>query len=157
MEHLKVNKSYIAELEDIDYRMMDCKIKERNGDITKAIEFQFKQLDCSRVLSNGMRNIQTIDVAYKIEMGVVLKMIEKLDDNQKDEYISKLNALHENNLIFEKDNPPIDYKSKTKIRKTSSKHVKQTEFAFSKEVKAEQKLNKKLKQYANLNFKIKIK
>ena len=157
MEHLKVSKSYIAQLTDMDYRMIDCKIKEADYDIAKAIDFQFKQLDCSRVLSNGMRNIQTIGVDYQIEMATTLEMINKLDEKERDEYIAKLNDLHEANLSFEEDNPPIDYKTKTRKVATRKPRVKQTEFGFSKEVKAEQSLNKKLKEYANLNFKIKIK
>ena len=161
MEHLEIHKKYIDELENIDYRMIDCRFKENDYDYDKLMAYQFKQLDCSRVLSNGMRNIQTIDVAYRVEMAMTIAIIDRLDDSKKDEYIAKLNELHFYNLTFEINNPPIDYSTKVKSKKTSSskstRKSKQEEFAFSKQVKAEQSLNRKLKEYASLNFKIKIK
>lgn len=159
MEHIEVHSKYIDSLEEIDYRMINCRIKENDNDLEKVLSFQFKQLDCSRVLSNGMRNIQTIDVAYRMEMAMTIEIINKLDDSKKDEYIAKLNNLHLNNLTFEINNPPVDYASKAKTKKTakSTRKIKQGEFKFSKEVKAEQSLNRKLKEYAGLNFKIKIK
>lgn len=82
------------------------------------------RLDCSRIKDN-MRMMQTIGTPYKYETTRTLIGIDYalqqgwIDENKKDEYISKLVALHKRNLKYEEDNPPIVYDKKKGLKKTT--------------------------------------
>ena len=82
------------------------------------------RLDCSRIKDN-MRMMQTIGTPYKYEATRTLIGIDYalqqgwIDENKKDEYVSKLVALHKRNLKYEEDNPPIIYDKKKGLKKTT--------------------------------------
>ena len=82
------------------------------------------RLDCSRIKDN-MRMMQTIGTPYKYEATRTLIGIDYalqqgwIDENKKDEYVSKLVALHKRNLKYEEDNPPIVYDKKKGLNKTT--------------------------------------
>lgn len=82
------------------------------------------RLDCSRII-NDMRMMQTIGTPYQYEVGRTLYGIDYaleqgwIDENKRDEYISKLVALHKSNLKYEGDNPPIIYDKKKGVKKTT--------------------------------------
>lgn len=82
------------------------------------------RLDCSRIV-NDMRLMQTIGIPYKYEITRTLIGIDYalqqgwIDENKKDEYVSKLVALHKRNLKYEEDNPPIIYDKKKGLKKTT--------------------------------------
>lgn len=82
------------------------------------------RLDCSRI-ANDMRIMQTIGTPYKYEVTRTLIGIDYalqqgwIDENKKDEYISKLVALHKRNLKYEVDNPPIIYEKKKSVKKAT--------------------------------------
>lgn len=82
------------------------------------------RLDCSRI-KDDMRMMQTIGTPYKYEITRTLIGIDYalqqgwIDENKKDEYISKLVALHKRNLKYEEDNPPIIYDKKKGLKKTT--------------------------------------
>lgn len=82
------------------------------------------RLDCSRIV-NDMRIMQTIGIPYKYEVTRTLIGIDYalqqgwIDENKKDEYVSKLVALHKRNLKYEVDNPPIIYEKKKDVKKTT--------------------------------------
>lgn len=82
------------------------------------------RLDCSRIKDN-MRMMQTIGTPYKYEVTRTLIGIDYalqqgwIDENKKDEYVSKLVALHKRNLKYEEDNPPIIYDKKKGVKKTT--------------------------------------
>lgn len=82
------------------------------------------RLDCSRII-NDMRMMQTIGTPYKYEVTRTLIGIDYalkqgwIDENKKDEYVSKLVALHKRNLKYEEDNPPIIYDKKKGVKKTT--------------------------------------
>lgn len=82
------------------------------------------RLDCSRIV-NDMRIMQTIGTPYKYEVTRTLIGIDYalqqgwIDENKKDEYVSKLVALHKRNLKYEVDNPPIIYEKKKDVKKTT--------------------------------------
>ena len=82
------------------------------------------RLDCSRI-KNDMRMMQTIGTPYKYEATRTLIGIDYalqqgwIDENKKDEYVSKLVALHKRNLKYEEDNPPIVYDKKKGLNKTT--------------------------------------
>lgn len=82
------------------------------------------RLDCSRI-KDDMRMMQTIGTPYKYEVTRTLIGIDYalqqgwIDENKKDEYVSKLVALHKRNLKYEEDNPPIIYDKKKGLKKTT--------------------------------------
>lgn len=82
------------------------------------------RLDCSRI-KDDMRLMQTIGTPYKYEATRTLIGIDYalqqgwIDENKKDEYVSKLVALHKRNLKYEEDNPPIVYDKKKGLKKTT--------------------------------------
>lgn len=82
------------------------------------------RLDCSRII-NDMRMMQTIGTPYRYEVTRTLIGIDYalqqgwIDENKKDEYVSKLVALHKHNLKYEEDNPPIIYDKKKGLKKTT--------------------------------------
>ena len=82
------------------------------------------RLDCSRI-KDDMRMMQTIGTPYKYEITRTLVGIDYalqqgwIDENKKDEYVSKLVALHKRNLKYEEDNPPIVYDKKKGLKKTT--------------------------------------
>lgn len=75
------------------------------------------RLDCSRIMDN-MRMMQTIGTPYQYEVSRTLYGINYafeqgwIDENKRDEYVSKLVALHKRNLKYEEENPPIIYDKK---------------------------------------------
>lgn len=92
------------------------------------------RLDCSRI-KDGMRMMQTIGTPYKYEATRTLIGIDYalqqgwIDENKKDEYVSKLVALHKRNLKYEEDNPPIIYGKKKGVKKTTRTARKKTKEA----------------------------
>lgn len=90
------------------------------------------RLDCSRIMDN-MRTMQTIGTPYQYEVSRTLYGINYaleqgwIDENKKDEYVSKLVALHKRNLKYEEDNPPQIYEKKAsrKTTRTTRKKAKE--------------------------------
>ena len=82
------------------------------------------RLDCSRI-KDDMRMMQTIGTPYRYEVTRTLIGIDYalqqgwINENKKDEYVSKLVALHKRNLKYEEDNPPIIYDKKKGLKKTT--------------------------------------
>lgn len=82
------------------------------------------RLDCSRIKDN-MRMMQTIGTPYRYEVTRTLIGIDYalqqgwINENKKDEYVSKLVALHKRNLKYEEDNPPVIYDKKKGLKKTT--------------------------------------
>lgn len=82
------------------------------------------RLDCSHIM-NDMRMMQTIGTPYQYEVSRTLYGINYaleqgwIDENKRDEYVSKLVALHKRNLKYEEDNPPIVYDKKKGLKKTT--------------------------------------
>lgn len=82
------------------------------------------RLDCSRIMNN-MRMMQTIGTPYQYEVSRTLYGINYaleqgwIDENKRDEYVSKLVVLHKRNLKYEEENPPIIYDKKKGVKKTT--------------------------------------
>lgn len=82
------------------------------------------RLDCSRIMDN-IRMMQTIGTPYQYEVSRTLYGINYaleqgwIDENKRDEYVSKLVALHKRNLKYEEENPPIIYDKKKGLKKTT--------------------------------------
>lgn len=88
------------------------------------VDKAYVRLDCSRIV-NDMRMMQTIGTPYQYEVSRTLYGIGYafeqgwIDENKRDEYISKLVALHKRNLKYEGDNPPVIYEKKKGVKKTT--------------------------------------
>lgn len=82
------------------------------------------RLDCSRI-KDDMRMMQTIGTPYQYEVSRTLYGINYaleqgwIDENKRDEYVSKLVVLHKRNLKYEEENPPIIYDKKKGLKKTT--------------------------------------
>lgn len=82
------------------------------------------RIDCSRIV-NDMRMMQTIGTPYQYEVTRTLYGINYalkqgwIDENKRDEYVSKLVALHKRNLKYEEDNPPVIYEKKKGVKKVT--------------------------------------
>ena len=85
----------------------------------KAIESYYKYADCTKIYPSGIRACQTIDYTYKFYISKIYYIIINYMNDNINEELSKLIDFHKHNIEFEKDNPPIVYKTKNKKGKTS--------------------------------------
>ena len=117
----------------VDEQVQDMAIKDVST--CGADEFVAKacvRLDCSRI-KDDMRMMQTIGTPYKYEATRTLIGIDYalqqgwIDENKRDEYVSKLVALHKRNLKYEEDNPPIVYDKKKGLKTTRTTRKKAKE------------------------------
>ena len=119
---IELLKDYIIELDRFDISLINKYIVEKG--IDNFLSQQLVYLDCSRIINN-MRMMQTIGTPYKYEVTRALYGISYaleqgwIDENKRDEYVSKLVALHKRNLKYEEDNPPIIYDKKKGLNKTT--------------------------------------
>ena len=119
---IKFPKKYTMELDE-QVKNMVRKDIARKG-IESYVTDEFVRLDCSRVLDN-MRMMQTIGTPYKYESSRLLYGIDYaleeglIDENKRDEFESKLVALHKRNLKYEEENLPIIYDKKKGLKKTT--------------------------------------
>ena len=103
-------KAYIMNIDEQVKAMAIKDISTFGADefVTKACV----RLDCSRVI-NDMRMMQTIGTPYQYEVGRTLYGISYaleqgwIDENKRDEYVSKLVALHKRNLKYEEDSKDV--------------------------------------------------
>ena len=148
-------KKYYTELDDADRAMIDRRVEEKG--IEGYLTQQLVYLDCTRIIQ-GMRMMQIIGYPYKREITSYIYVLEKLkvrSDLSKQEYTNKLLELHQANLEYEKENPPIWYNKSKKGSKRKPKAKEGDMFPEetkkAKISKAEAKLKAKLLG-ANLGF-----
>lgn len=110
---------------NIDEQVKAMAIKDiSTSGANEFVDKAYVRLDCSRII-NDMRMMQTIGTPYQYEVGRTLYGISYaleqgwIDENKRDEYVSKLVALHKRNLKYEEDNPPIIYDKKKGVKKTT--------------------------------------
>lgn len=116
-------------------------------DVQKEFNNDLRYINCTRLTEDNKAYIQTIDYTYHYFISRLCYMLEKLDFD--DEYVDKLIAIHTKNLEFEKINPPIIYKKKTKSKRKTIKEEK-----VSKPKVSKPKIDK-LKKLSLLTFKLK--
>lgn len=168
MDIKSLNK-YIIELDDRDKQMIDNRVAEKG--IENYLSQQLVYLDCTRVINN-MRMMQTIGYPYQLEISSYLYALENcvnartcnLDSFEKRLWYAKLLSLHDTNLEYEKDNPPIWYGGKKAKDEWDKKHNKlprrrnkkeQTIPGLGKEISAAQRLKNLTAQFGPLTFKLK--
>lgn len=159
---------YIDKSDTFISNFVDSEIKSVGLDC--YLDYQFRRLNCTNVYPNGMRAIQTIDHSYRVNITETVYLIQKyVEECKHDEYFIKLLTLHQNNLEYEKQNPPIIYKqkitkSKTKVKnddiiEDKPKHTKKknttTKEKVPKQSAAERKLAAKVAKLNTLSFNIK--
>lgn len=156
---------------NIKYNFTSQELKNIQFHIRKYGSYEYvlkylllNDLDCTKILDNIGRPNQTINYGYKIaisEYNYILDLLlkETNDNNLYEEYKNKLKLIHNNNIEYEKLNPPIIYeykktKVKTKVKtktEKSNKIPKTTKPKLTKEEKA----NIKMKKLAeSITFKI---
>lgn len=119
---VKFPKAYTMQIDEQVQAMAVKDVSTCGADefVTKACV----RLDCSRIMDN-MRMMQTIGTPYQYEVSRTLYGINYaleqgwIDENKRDEYVSKLVALHKRNLKYEEDNPPVVYDKKKGLKKTT--------------------------------------
>lgn len=150
-------KNYIVPLKDIDIQILNNRVKKKTA-IILINEYLTKWLDATRITPDGKFHVtQTIDYPYKSALTECLYIIENFIEN-KDEFMEMLIKRHNDNLEFEKENPPIIY-DKSKVKKTTKSRNKKEAVipGFEtprKESAAEKKLKEKVFKINALKFKI---
>lgn len=161
--------NYIDKFNTFIINFVDSEIKSVGLDC--YLDYQFRRLDCTNVYLNGMKAIQTIDHSYRVNITETVYIIQNyIEESEHDKYMIKLLKLHQNNLEYEKQNPPIVYKqtitkNKTKIKnddltedkpkRTRSKSTT-TKEKVPKQSAAERKLAAKVAKLNTLSFNIKF-
>ena len=111
--------NYIDKSNTFISNFVDSEIKSVGLDC--YLDYQFRRLNCANIYPNGMRAIQTIDHSYKINITETVYIIQNyIEECKRDEYFIKLLMLHQNNLEYEKQNPPIVYKQYVTNSKTKT-------------------------------------
>lgn len=152
-------EKYIVPLKDIDIQILNNRTKKRTPEVL-VNEYIVIWLDATKITPDGRFHVtQTIDYPYKSALTECLYIIENFVED-KDKYMYLLYKRHNDNLEFEKENPPIIYdKNKAKPkRKVSNKKVNETSLpGFEtprRESAAERKLKEKIFKINSLKFKI---
>ena len=140
--------------------------------LEKFLEYNFNNLDCTRICKDGLRPMQTIGYPYrKLITEIVFTIKNYVEENKQDEYFERLLKRHSDNLEYEQTNPPIWYGTEKDRRKYEKqygcsdsskpkrKRAKQQDIDFpdmpKKQTAAEKKLAAKVAKINALSFKIK--
>ena len=153
-------KKYIITLEKNDIDIINTTIAE------KGIEGFFSQqlvyLDCSRIVKE-VRITQTTSFKYRVDISRYLHIINSIKNTEQyDIWLNKLITLHNNNLEYEKENPPIIYdkpakKAVTKINKNPARRDKVVKNTSNENITVSESLKSKLVGCVNVKFNIKLK
>ena len=153
-------KKYIITLEKNDIDIINTTIAE------KGIEGFFSQqlvyLDCYRIVKE-VRITQTTSFKYRVDISRYLHVINSIKNTEQyDIWLNKLITLHNNNLEYEKENPPIIYdkpakKAVTKINKNPARRDKVAKNTSNENITVSESLKSKLVGCVNVKFNIKLK
>ena len=110
-------RKYSMPNDDLGIQMIEYHVN-RYG-IEWVLNDLFNDLDCTR-LYNGRRICQTIDITYRHNLGELFYLIDNYDIPEVNDVIKKLLEIHNNNIEYEKINPPIVYPCNNKKQKRSS-------------------------------------
>lgn len=127
---------YIVPLDKHDIHVLEAAVFT-NG-VTGTLDKYLEYLDCTRTFPSGIRIIQTIGLPYRHLVSMFLNLIDRLEDDAlKNKYKELLEDRHHKNLEFEKEHPPVIFKSPKKVKnktepkekekKPSKKVLKQAE------------------------------
>lgn len=120
-----IDDNYIGLLDAQDKRWFDYLIKDKGSEMV-ALNSLLHDLDCTKIYKDGSRPVQTINYGYKRDIAGFIYIYNKLCETYPEcniDYYAKLVARHEENLNFEKNNPPVYYRTK---QRTSSRNNRRT-------------------------------
>ena len=140
--------------------------------LEEFLEYNFNNLDCTRICKDGLRPMQTIGYPYrKLITEIVFTIKNYVEENKQNEYFERLLKRHSDNLEYEQINPPIWYGTEKDRRKYEKqygdsdsskpkrKRAKQQDIDFpdmpKKQTAAEKKLAARVAKINALSFKIK--
>lgn len=140
--------------------------------LEKFLEYNFNNLDCTRICKDGLRPMQTIGYPYrKLITEIVFTIKNYVEEDKQNEYFERLLKRHSDNLEYEQTNPPIWYGTEKDRRKYEKqygnndsskpkrKRAKQQDIDFpdmpKKQTAAEKKLAARVTKINALSFKIK--
>lgn len=140
--------------------------------LEKFLEYNFNNLDCTRICKDGLRPMQTIGYPYrKLITEIVFTIKNYVEEDKQNEYFERLLKRHSDNLEYEQTNPPIWYGTEKDRRKyekqygnndsskSKRKRAKQQDIDFpdmpKKQTAAEKKLAARVAKINALSFKIK--
>ena len=139
---IKELKSYIVKLDEDFNKILIDNISNYGAET--YFNMLLNYLDCTKIV-NGLRLHQTIGVTYKLDITRAYIVATEYLKEDSNKYIGILLDVHNKNLEFEKDNPPIIYKSK-KVKEKKEK------LKLTKEDKAKISLATKAKTFSTLKF-----
>lgn len=156
MVNIDILKKYIIPI-DVFYIDLIKHDVERHG--TEYVYKSFLNfLDCSRISKDGLRLQQTIGFRYKYDLTHALYFVQSyFEENEKNCKLQEIVALHNKNLEFEKEHPPVIYKNKQKSTIEKKRKIEQSDNITknnksAKEIKNEHKINRINALKFNLTF-----
>lgn len=170
MLDLSAIKKYIDEPDSFMINFVPHEIQSVGLD--SFLEYNFRNLDCTRVCKDGLRPMQTIGHPYRHIITQIIFIIKNyVEEDKQDEYYERLLKQHRDNLEYEQINPPIWYGTEKDRRKyekqyenkdstkSKVKHTKQQNIDFpdtsKRQTTAEKKLAAKVIKLNSLSFKLK--
>ena len=153
-------KKYIITLEKSDIDITNTTIAEKG--IEGFLSQQLVYLNCSRIVKE-VRITQTTSFKYRVDISRYLHVINSIKNTEQyDIWLNKLITLHNNNLEYEKENPPIIYdkpakKAVTKINKNPARRDKVAKNTSNENITVSESLKSKLVGCVNVKFNIKLK
>ena len=115
-----IDDNYIGLLDTQDKRWFDYLIKDKGSEMV-ALNSLLHDLDCTKIYKDGSRPVQTINYGYKRDIAGFIYIYNKLCETYPEcniDYYAKLVARHEENLNFEKNNPPVYYRTKQRTSRS---------------------------------------
>ena len=144
---------YLIELDGVTLKVLDNYLQTIG--FKKAFMQDLHAMDCTRVMRNGQRIIQTIDFPYYMYISRLDYLLEHRPEGEPIEgYINMIMFQHETNLEYEKNNPPVIYDKKKGLKKI--KTIKSSKLKEKGKTAKEQKLANKVAKLNKLKFNISI-
>uniref|UniRef100_A0AAU8MHZ6 Uncharacterized protein n=1 Tax=Geladintestivirus 1 TaxID=3233133 RepID=A0AAU8MHZ6_9CAUD len=150
----EVLKDYVLdEFDDFLYDILLYDIS--NKGFKKVFEDNFKTIQCNRWDDEHKHRImQTIGLPYQVAITKLIVMLDLYPEKIPDG-LERILDMHNNNLQYEKDNPPEIYIDKTSTTKNKSKSKSKSKPKKEQTPKITKEMKKALR-FANVEFKIKI-
>ena len=148
MLDLSVLDDYLLELDFFARSFIEQ--RKRKYGVDSVLKVQLECLDCTKKTSTGETVQQTNGYSYRNELSQTIEIINLyVPEEDKDAWFKKVIDIHNRNLQWEKDNPPVPakYKRVKGERKRGEK----------KETAAERKLKQQAEKIGKLSIKLQLK
>ena len=111
-------KDYIQEIIPFHIKMLEHDVQ--NFGREEVYSMCLKHLDCTHIADDGVRLRQTIGLPYMQDISIILYVIQTYFEGDEDNRLQEVIDVHERNLAYEIENPPVWYggeKAKQKFEK----------------------------------------